>query len=353
MNNIFKTLLQNKKIVIGGFIFVLLFLILAFFLNGKKANSLLSINGTSSSNNTNENNSTITTSNQKLFSTYEEHNGTIIALFKDSNDKFNFFNSSDSLIYSTTDNVEYFKLIDTDNLVYLSTSLDTNTNKYISEVKHVNLSSKTTTSLHIAEKLFLEVSGDIIYIVDGKTGDVLVGKKDSFNKYSINSSVTKVIENKGKVFAINISVINNTIKSTVYLLNENDFEQIIQCAGKLLDISVDYNNSNLIYYCIEYTNMTTQEVKNVVKKKFLINLSPNTNSEEELSWLENNVTSIKDKYISIDYSNKTIYLLNNNLSVNTDIATIHKASLKSSIKESSDGSMLYYINQSGDITKLQ
>lgn len=353
MNNVFKTLLQNKKIVIASFIFVLLFLILAFFPLGKKANSLLSINGTSSSQDNNANNSTITTSNQKLFSMYEEHNGTIITLFKDNDNKFNFVDANNAVIYSTTNNVEYFRIIDKDNILYLSTSLDINTNKYISDVKHVNLSSKTETSLHVAEKLFLEVYGDIIYIVDGNTGNVLVGKQDAFNKYSISSSVSKVIENKGQVFAINISVINNTIKSTAYLLNDNSFEKIIQCEGKILDISVDYNNSNIIYYSIEHLNKTTKKADIIVKKKFLINLSPNTESEEVLSWLTNNVTSIKDKYISIDYSNKKIYLLNNNLSINSSIADINKNSLKSSLKESSDGSFLYYLNKSGYITKLQ
>jgi len=353
MNNVLKTLLQNKKIVIGGFIFVLLFLILAFFLNGKKANGLLSFNGTSSSNNTSINNSDITASAKKLFSTYEEHNGSIITLFKGGNNEFNFFNSQNSIVYSTTDNVEYFRMIDKDNIVYLATSLDSTTNKYINEVKHVNLSSNTESSLHIAEKLFFEIDKDMIYIIDGHTGNVLVGKQDTFNKYSIDSSITKVIENKGNIFAINISVINNTIKSTVYLLNENSFEKIIQCAGKIVDISVDYNNPNLIYYSIESTNITTKEVEHIVKKKFLVNLSPNTNSEEALSWLNNNVIALKDKYISIDYSDKKIYLLNHNLSVNTDIADIHTESLKSSIKESSDGSLLYYINKTGNITTLK
>lgn len=348
MNNILKTLLQNKKIVISGFVFVLLLLILAFFPKGKEANGLLSANGTTSSNSEDT-----SISNTSLFSTYEECDGNIITLFKGSDNKFNFLDLNNSLLYSTTDNIEYFRVIDEDNIVYLSTSLDITTNKYISEVKYVNLSSKTDISLHISEKLFLETYKDIIYIVDGKTGDVLVGNKDSLNKYSISNSITNVIENKGKVFATNISVINNTIKSTVYLLNETSFEKIIQCEGKVQDINVDYTNPNVIYYSTECINKTTKETEYVVKKKYLVNLSPNTQSEEELSWLTNNVVSIKDKYITIDYSNKKIYLLNNNLSVNSSIADINSEALKSSIKESSDGSSLYYLNKSGYITKLQ
>lgn len=348
MNNILKTLLQNKKIVIAGFVFVLLLLILAFFPKGKGANGLLSDNGTASSNS-----EEVAVSNTTLFSTYEEYNGYIITLFKGSDNKFNFLDLNNSILYSTTDNVEYFRIIDEDNIVYLATSLDVNTNKYVSEVKHVNLSSKTETTLHISEKLFIEVYEDIIYIVDGNTGDVLVGKHDSLNKYNISTSVNKVIENKGMVFAINITVLNNTIKSTVYLLNEDSFEKVIQCEGKVQDINVDYTNPNVIYYSVENINKTTKEKEFIVKKKYLINLSPSTDSEEELSWLTNNVVSIKDKYISIDYSNKKIYLLNNNLSINSTIADINKEALKSSTKESSDGSALYYLNKSGYITKLQ
>lgn len=348
MNNILKTLLQNKKIVITGFVFVLLLLMLAFFPKGKGANGLLSANGTTSSNDENT-----TVSNTTLFSTYEEYKGNIITLFKGSDNKFNFLDLNNSLLYSTTDNVEYFRIIDEDNLVYLTTSLDVNTNKYVSEIKHVNLSSKTETTLYISEKLFLETYENIIYIVDGNTGDVLVGEKDSLNKYNISTSVNKVIENKGKVFAINISVLNNTIKSIVYLLDETSFEKVIQCEGKVQDINVDYTNPNVIYYSTENINKSTNKTEYIVKKKYLVNLSPNTDSEEELSWLTNNVVSIKDKYISIDYSNKKIYLLNNNLSVNSTIADINSEALKSTIKESSDGSLLYYLNKSGYITKLQ
>lgn len=349
MNKILKILLQNKKIVLTISVFVLLIVILAFFSNNNetKANGLLNVNGTSSSDS--ENKAEI--SNTSLFSTYEEYNGKIIKLFKDS-DTFNFIDENNSILYSTTDSIDYFRMIDENNLVYITSSLNSATNTNINEIKYIDLQNQKEYSLYSSGKLFLEVSKGKICIVDGKEGTVLYGTKDSLKKYSLKSSVYKVIENKGRVFAINISVINNTIKSVVYALNENDFEKIIQCEGKVQDINVDYENDNLIYYVVESKNKDTKENQYIVNKKYIVNLSPSKKAEEVLSELSSNVISLKDKYISVDYTNKKIYLLNNNLSISSTIGILNSAALKSLIKESSDSSTLYYLNKSGYITKL-
>lgn len=343
MNNLFKRLFKNKKtVLIVSIIVLILIASLAFFLNRERANSLFdreTITGT-------EDNIKLTT-----FSSYEILNDKVINLFKDSNNTFLFVDEEDNILYRTQDNIEYFRVFKDNSIVYLTSSLNTSTNKMLMEVKLVDLNTQTSTILHAGEKLFLDISTDYIYIVDGLSGNVLYGTDNNLYSYSLKTPISKVISNKGKVFAVNYTAINGTVRSTIYLLLDGKPEEVAVCEGKVQSISVDYANDNLIYFSSNLLHSNRQSDL-VVYSKYLIDLSATSDDVTTYTNLNHNIISIKDKYLTIDKDTNTLVLLNNNFTKSKTLGYLHENMINSLLKESISGDSLYYINKSGHLTKI-
>ena len=344
MNNLIKSLLNNKIIVITGSLIILLLIgLLAFSSKEEGANSSLNNISNEASGDTN---STISSSDE-LLSSYEVYEDSIIYLIKDSQNKFSFRTDNNTLLYETEDNISYFRIFNSNEIVYITSSLNLNTNKNLSEVKIINLSDKSETLLYSGEELYFDVSKDTIYIINASTGDVMYGTDKNLRKYSLNRRIHKVISNKGKVFAINYSAINDTIRSIVYLLDEGVANEVIVTEGKVDSISVDYNNDNLIYYSSKQLDNTVS-----VYSKYILNLSASSDGTNSYPDLTSNIYSVKDKYLTIDKSTNELVLLNNNLSFSKKLSKIHNGALNSMLKESVDGEYIYYFDTNGNISKL-
>lgn len=342
MNNSMKRLLSNKKLIIIGSSIVLLTIgALAFFPNGEKANGLFS-EGTISE---------VEDSKLTLFSSYDIIGESTIKLFKDDKSNFVFVDDTNTALYKTKDNVEYFKILNKDTLVYLTTVLNTSTNKYVSDVKVVDIKAKTEKILHTGEQLSLGVANEIIYIVDNLKGDVLYGDDIKLSKLSLKNKAHKLVINKGKVFVVNHSVINDTIRSIVYLIDNGKAEEVIRTEGKVQSVTVDFNNDNLLYYSTDVLNSNGKGFTTHVKSKYIINLSPTESGEKSYPGLNSTVYSLKDRYLTIDSETREIILLNNNLTKSKVIGTLHENTLNSLIKESDSGEYLYFINSSGTLTR--
>lgn len=343
MNNLIKNLLNNKIIVITGSLIILLLIgLLAFSSDEEGANS-------SSNNTSNEsiNNNTTISSSDNLLSSYEVYEDSIVYLYKNSQDKFSFVTDNNTVLYETTDNVAYFRLFNSNEIVYIASSLNLETNKTLSEVKVVNISDKTEILLYSGEELYFDLSKDTIYIVEASTGNIMYGNTSNIKKYSLNKKIHKLISNKGNVFAINYSTINDTIRSIIYLLDEGVAKEVAVVEGKVDSISVDYNNDNLIYYSSKQLDNTVN-----VYSQYILNLSASSNGTNVYSDLTSNIYSLKDRYITIDKFTNEIILLNDNFSFSKKLSEIHKGSLNSMVKESSDGEYIYYFDTNGNISKL-
>lgn len=344
MNNLIKNLLNNKTIVITGSLIILLLIgLLAFSSKEEGAHS----SSNNISNEVSDNASTTTSSVDGLLSSYEVYDDSIIYLLKDSQGKFSFRTDNNSILYETDDNISYFRVFNSNEIVYMTSSLNLTTNKNLSEVKIINLSDKSEILLYSGEELHFDVSKDVIYIIDAYTGDVMYGKDKNLKKYSLNKKINKVISNKGKVFAVNYSAINDTVRSIVYLLDEGVAKEVIVTEGKVDSISVDYNNDNLIYYSSKQLDNTVN-----VYSKYILNLSASSDGTNIHSDLTNNIYSVKDKYLTIDKSTNELILLNDNLYLSKRLSKIHEGTLNSMLKESSNGEYIYYFDTNGNISKL-
>lgn len=349
MNNLIKTILQNKVIVITGSLVVVVLIGLLAFSSKEEGANVQSNNilNEQSSNTSSDNSNEIVSSRSDILSSYELADDFILYLFKDSSGKFSFIKGDNSVVYETTDNISYFRIFNSNEIVYMSKSLDLSSNRNLSEIKLVNLSDKSEKLLYSGEELHFDVSSNYIYIVNALTGEVKYGDGTNLKSYSLNKKIDKLISNKGRVFAVNYSAVNNNVRSIVYLLDTGIAQELTVTEGKVNSISVDYDNDNLVYY-------TSKQLDNTIKvySKFIVNLSASSNGETVYSDLTGSIYSIKDKYLSIDSSTNEILLLNNNLYATKSLGKIHSGSLSSMIKESHNGESLYYIDTKGNVTKL-
>lgn len=339
MNNQFKKSIKKKKYLLLSLVVLLVIGILAFSLLRGRANVLLDEDT--------ESNKT------RIFSSYEEYNGSIIKLFVDK-DVSTFFDMDDNEIYVAKTNVDYFRILDEDNVVYVSSSLNESTNRFVSDVVAVNIKTKEEVNLTSGEDLFLEVSDGSVYIINGLKGNVLYGKVDDLQEFSLNSPVSKVSSSRGKIFAINHTAINNVVRSTIYCVNDNTIETIV-CPGKVQSVSVDYNNDNIIYYASQNLNNsinTTDSNSIVVFKKYLVDLSASASEPEAIYTLNSNVISIKDNYFSVDKETNSLYLLAGNFTKLKKVASLHENGLSSLIKVSTSGENIYFIDKNGVLKKI-
>lgn len=342
MNNSFKRLFKSKKTtLIVSLIVLMLIVTLAFFLNRKRANGLFdgeTIIGTE-------------TIQLETFSSFDVTTDLLVKLFVDTNGEYVFIDNDNIILHKTKDNIEYFRLLKDGSIVYLASSLNVANNKDIVEVKLIDTLSNSVKVLHTGEKLFLEVVDDTVYIIDGLSGNVMYGTVDNLVSYSLNKPVSKVIENKGRVFAVNYTSINNTVRSIIYLLEDDTPEEVCIVEGKVQDISVDYNNDNLIYFSSKQFN-SNDNSDLVVYSKYLIDLSASETGFKKYTNLSHNIISIKDKYITIDKTDNSIVLLNSNFTKSKTIGYLHENMISALLKESPSGEFLYYINKSGQLDKL-
>ena len=340
MNISFKQLFKKKNLIIAVSMIVLIFIGLsAFFLNRERANVLLNEDTTSD------------TTNDYIFSSYEVYKDKIIKLISN-NGSFAFIDNENNALYTTSDNVEYFRILDDTSLIYITSSINVSTNKSLCEVKLIDLNTKEESILHSGEKLFLEASNDVIYIIDALNGNMLYGERNNLKSTSFKKPISKVLSSKGRIFAINYTIINNIIRSTIYSMVDNNIEEVAICEGKVQSINVDYNNDNIIYYSSLNINSLEDTSSIEVYKKYLIDLSATSSGLEKLDNLESNVISIKDKYIILDTESNALYLLNSNFVKIKRLAYVNENILMSMIKESSDSECLYFIDKSGSLNKI-
>lgn len=336
MNNQLKK--QNTKYVVIAVMIVLLLVgILAFSLIRGRANPL--VEGSD-------------VDNSIIFSSYEEYNGKLIKTFVDNGSSI-FYDNDNNVIYNVDKSIDYFRILNENAIVYVASYLDSITNKYVSDVVFVNLESKTEEVLITKENLFLEVSKGSLYIVDAKNGKTLYGDKDNLKTRQLNKPISKIVCSRGKIFAINHTVVNNVVRSTIYCLTE-EVDNII-CPGKVQSVSVDYINDNIVYYySLNLNNSISSDtsIKSAIYKKYLLDLSASPSEPKVFYNLDSNVISIKDRYLCVDEKNNSLYLLNNNFEKIRKISSLHSNNLSSLLKVSTNGEHLYYIDSSGSLNKL-
>lgn len=340
MNNLFKQFKSNKKVLwIVLTVVLIITLSLAFFLTRKKANSLISDKILEQSE----------SEQLSLFSSYECINGSVIKLFENKSGSYVFIDEKGDKIYTTEDNVQYFRMLDEKSLVYVVSKFDSEANKISQEVKFTNLDNLNTVTIYSGENILLEVANGTIYILNYTNGDFLYGTFDNLSKSTIGKPISKVVCNKGHLFVINYSVINSLIRSTIYSIDNEKIEEVSLVEGEVQSITVDYDNDNLIYYSTSVLNSDSSGSKIFVYSKYLKDLSPNSSGLKRYTNLNSNIISLKDRYITLDTENNSVVLLNSNFSKVKVINYYHKDSLKSLIKESSNSEKIFFIDQSGKL----
>lgn len=296
------------------------------------------------------------TSDNTIFVTYDVYKNDIALLFRDKNNKFIFTDSDNNVIYSTEDYITNFKILSPSEYVYIYEDIN---DTY--SVRYVNIEEDYKNRiLYNGEEIAIEAEGDHIYIINKVTGEVLSGTYESLQTIQTNTSVDKVILNKGHLFLINYSMdINYNPVSTIYTIKDKTVvNKIATMPGKIQSINVDYKNDNKIYLLKEVvsaegtTNKSSNSTKLVSSSLYIENRSTTENAETEFGDLPGFIISLKDKMIFIDKTSKEISLINSNMKKIKSLGTCNKEIFWSFVKENHDSTSIYYVDTKGKISSV-
>lgn len=344
-----KTFFKKHNIVIAGVcVTCTAIATTAFFLNREKA-SILS----------KDTNDSITqevsdyTIKNSIFVTYDTTSSNTIRLFKQTYEEVNkcdyvFVDKDDNIVFKTSDNVEYFKMLNDFTIVAYTIDINTNLNRNTHSVKVYNLNDSTSNTIYSGKSLAIEVCKNKVYILNKDNNSFVYGDIDNLKTINLNFKAKNLITNKDKVFLVEQYVDNSKTKSRAYYLNKDVFEKIYSYDGKISNISVDYNNRNKLYLLLESTDdLVTQTAVIYIDDRSPLNIR-----EQFYPNLTGNIISLKERNYLINRKTYEIYLLNSNLTIFKKVDDIHKSIIWKLVKEDSISENLYYIDSSNSFTKL-